>query len=270
MSLYRDISDKISSSETTKEFYRFQGAKTASRIDTGDEYIYFSKSIDHHMYFTIKRLKQLLSKLLQEQDTVFNLRTLRSTEEYQTIKNLVLNGDKITDLYSYRLICSKSIEGLLRENCIYPNCKPKNGKYIERADRRVYGGGYGVAEEWRELMSYLTYFTAEQKITKADLLEIIKRMRTTGSMNRKDNIAFLLKNPDNYIYRINEEMLSDFNKYNIIDVLERILEKGLALPESELRTAPDKTVRKIVDAYEKDREKTLVLLGKRGSGRRFG
>ncbi len=268
MSLYRDISDRISTGDTTKEYYRFQGAKTASRMDIGADYIYFSKSIDHHMYFTIKRLKQLLSKLLLEEDIIFNQRSLRNPDECRRINNLVLNSEQIENLFSYRLVCSKNIDGLLKQNCIFSDRKPDKKKYIERVDRRVYGGGYGVADEWRELMIYLTYFTARQKINREDLLEIIRQMKISGSMNRKDNIAHIIRKPENYTYRINDGLLSDFNKYNIIDVLERILEKGLANPESELSTAPDKTIRRIVDDYERDREKTLILLGKRGSGRK--
>lgn len=263
MALYRDICEKISTGDQTKELYRFQGAKTASRMDSGGEYIYFSGSIDHHMYFTVKRLKQLLTRELQKENIAFNLKSIRDPETYGRIKKLVLYGDNLENLHSYRLTCSKDIGTLLRENFVYNTQKQSQKKNVERVDRRVYGGGYGVSEEWRELLTYLTYFVAEQKITRQDILGIIQQMKTFGGMNRKDSIDFLIRPKENYTYRVSPTLLSDFNKYNIIDALERILEKGLAMPDSSLSKNPDKTIKSIVENYESEREKTLVLLGKR-------
>ena len=71
MALYKEISLAISGEELTKEIYRFQGAKTVSRLDLLNPckkgYIYYSNSIDHHIYFTMKRLKQMMNTLIQQE-----------------------------------------------------------------------------------------------------------------------------------------------------------------------------------------------------------
>ena len=268
MSLYKDIYYELEYHNLTKEYYRFQGAKTLSRLNIGGEndscYIYFSNSLDHHMYFTIKRLKQTIHRdLLDEKGFGISSQNLRNSDINPIIKKFVLSTDKLSDLYSYRLVVSHSLEGLMKENCVLNEEKNNGIPYIKRADRRVYGGGYGVSCEWKELFQYLTFFSAKAKISRKDLLELLQNMKISGRMNRKDNISFLLGNDDRYIYEINPYLMSDFNKYNIINALEAILEKKMVLEASSLATSPKKCIKSVVEEYERGREKTLELLRKR-------
>ena len=160
-------------------------------------------------------------------------------------------------------LCSDSFDRLIRDNCIR-NDQPKYGKkYVERVDRRVYGGGYGLGDEWKDLLTYLTLFTAQTKISRNDLMNILIQMRKTGKLTNKDHLKFLVGDKSRYNYEVNPYLLSDFNKYNIANALEEILEKDLVLPDSQLKTSPKKTIREVMDEYERGREKTLELLGKR-------
>lgn len=268
MALYRDISSELVDSGLAREVYRFQGARTASRLDisknNGDGYIYFSNSLDHHMYFTLKRIKQLLNTLLlREERMALNAHNLRGTDTSKTIKNLVLTSENLDDLFSHRLVCSKSFDGLIKDNFVYNEKKKGKTRYIERVDRRVCGGGYGICDEWKELLCYMTFFSAKLRISRNDLVELIRIMKTTGRMNSRQNMDFLLRDSENYMFDINPNILSDFNKYNIINALEAILEKGMALPDSELSCDSKKTIRGVVEEYERGREKTLEMLGKR-------
>lgn len=268
MAIYRDICRILDEDGYTKELYRFQGAKTKSRFsvcdDASKDYIYFSNSLEHHEYFTIKRIKQLLNEeLMKEYGIIFSNKTLHGNYTYPAIKNFILNSDSIRSLYSFRLITSKSFEGLIKDNYQYNMKKQGNSRYIERVDRRVYGGGYGVADEWKQLFVYLTYFSAQHKITREELLELVRNMAITNKTGKKENIGFILENDTKYMYEINPHIESVFNKYNIINTLESILEKGLFEPNSELALNPHRTIRTVVDDYERGREKTLELLGKR-------
>ena len=215
------------------------------------------------MYFVMKRLKQLLKGVLyQEEGINLTSSAIRSNDIYPRIKGLVINSELIDPLYSYRLICSRSFDRLLKENSVR-NTRPKEDlRKVERVDRRAYGGGYGLPEEWKELLRYLTFFTASTKITRNDLLVILCQMRKTGKMTYKDNISFIAKNISRYNYEINPYMLSDFNKYNIINALETILENGLVNEDSTLRLFPKTTTREVVDDFERGKEKTLELLKK--------
>ena len=269
MAVYKDICRVLKHDDYASEVYRFEGARTRSVFsingDVTGDYIYFSKALDHHKYFSVKRIRQILNQLLiEELDMPLSNKTLHDENDYRRIKNFIIYSDSIKDMYSYKLIYAQPFGELIRDNFQYNSNKSGGTRSIERVDRRVYGGGYGVSDEWKHLMIYLTMFSASHKITRGDLLELIKRMRMTNRTSRKDNIDFLF-NPceDLYSYDINRLLFSDFNKYNILNALETILEKGLALPDSDLSRHPSRTIRGVIDDYERGRVKTLELLGKR-------
>ena len=270
MALYRDVCEELARDGYTKEVYRFQGAKTCSKIEIGQKkpkdkgYIYVSGSMDHHMYFTMKRLKQMINKvLLEETGERFSARNIQSTEMYSTIRNLILYSDGLQPLYSYRLVCSDVLDSLMKNYCVRNDQKESGKRYIERVDRRVYGGGYGLGDEWKELLDYLTFFTASTTITRKDLLELVANMRRSGKINKKDNLSFLTEALRRYQFDVNPNALSDFNKYNIANALESIVEKEMVLPDSDLAISPRKVIKSVVEDYERGREKTLELLGRR-------
>ena len=115
-----------------------------------------------------------------------------------------------------------------------------------------------------KIISYLTFFIAEKRISREELLQLLSNMRVTGEVNKKDNIDFLLNNSNNYNYHINPNIFSTFNKYQVIEALEEIIEKSLLLEDSLLAKQPQKTIKEVVSKYEKGREKVLSSLdGKR-------
>lgn len=268
MALYRNTCIELSKESYTKELYRFQGAKTCSRLEIGKpnakKYIYVSASLDHHMYFTMKRLKQLIDQLLQETNgTRLNGKALQETESYNLVKKLVLYQEGLDGLTSYRLITPKSFDRLVRGHCVRSDQKVAGKHYVEKVDRRVCGGGFGFGEEWKDLLNYVTLFSATAKISRKDILEIISNMRKSGKMNQKDNLRFLLGDPNRYRYEMNPNIISDFNKYDIINVLEIILEKGLIPAGSPLEESPKQVIKEVVEDYEVGRQKTLELLRKK-------
>ena len=268
MSFYKKIIDNLEEAKTFDEMYRFQGAKSYEHFNlktskynekTIDSYLYVSKSIDHHGYFAIKRIKQLLNKLLSEdRSLIISSSNIREEEKYSKIKHLILNSSKIENLFSIKLVTNNHIGKLLKENCFHQDSKKVN-KAIERVDRRVYGGGYGLSGEWKELLCYLTYFTAFHKIDRNELIRLITNMRITGKTNRKDNIDFIIKNTDNYKFKLTPSINNNFTKYDIMNCLEEIIEKGIYIEESELGTNPNKVIKEVVDDYEIGKEKVLTL-----------
>ena len=138
-----------------------------------------------------------------------------------------------------------------------PEEKQIGKKSIERVDRRVYGGGYGIATEWKELLGYLTYFNASQKINRYDIINILEKMRQTGKINQKENISFLLEQIDNYQFKLNPDLESDFTKYKIMNILEVIMEKELYMKNSTLGKYPSKTIKEVVNEYESGKRKVL-------------
>ena len=262
MALYNRIIRQLDKDGYTSELYRFQGGNSfncirSNKIDNSG-YLYFSNSLDHHQYFTLKRIKQLLSKELQKEDLVLSSNNLQDQDTYSRIKKLVLNDENIKNLFSYKLIYDKKYIELIKDNYFYQDKKPQGA--IEKVDRRVYGGGYGVRDEWKQLLSYLTLFTTSKEITREDLVEILINMRKTNKMNNKNNLDFFIKDRSRSITTLSDSLISDFTKYDIMNALESIMEKGLYNPNSELGKYPSKTIKEVVTHYQDTKEKTLQLL----------
>ena len=98
---------------------------------------------------------------------------------------------------------------------IYSNEDIEKTRNSKKVDRRVYGGGYGIAKEWKELLSYLTYFDSYLKIDKKDILELMSNIRKSDSANQRENIAFLLSENARYSFKLNPSTENSFTKYKI-------------------------------------------------------
>ncbi len=271
MSLYDEVITSVKEERITTDFYRFQGANSFDYFDiknstflndSRNSYVYLSHSIDHHKYFTLKRIRQLLnSMVLQEEGLQVSCKYLRDNNSYSNIQHLILNSDKLQSLYSVRLICDRNAIMLMKENSFYQYEKDK-GRPIERVDRKVYGGGFGVAAEWTTLLECLTYFNGYHRIDKNSIITLLSNMRKTGKVTCKDNISFIFSNPAYYRFELSPKLESDFTKYDIMESLEQICENGTYSPTSSLGENPSKTIKQVVEDYEQGREKVLTLLDK--------
>ena len=269
MSLYQKVISELRADDVVRDYYRFQGANSLEHFDIrtsrfkepgSDSYVYFSQALEHHKYFILKRIKQLLNqRVLQDTNYQLTQRSILDSNSYQAIRNLVINSDKIPDLYSIRLICDRNIHGLIKENSFMIDQKCQ-GKPLERVDRRVYGGGYGAAAEWKELLNYLTYFSAYQRIDRETLLRVLAKMQESGSLNKKENLSFIFNRLSHYNFELNDSLESDFTRYKIRNCLETILEKGIYCPASELGEHPKETIKRVTEEYRRGREKVLTLL----------
>ncbi len=269
MSIYKETIELLKLSGTASELYRFQGAKSYGHFnirtskfntDERDSYVYFSSGMDHHKYFTMKRIRQMINKMILD-GTPYEIssRDLRDFEDYKRIRDIVINSDKLEDLYSVKLITDHNFTGLIKDNAFFQQDKA-TGKPIEKVDRRVYGGGYGVATDWKDLLSALTLFNGYQKIDRNAIIELLAYMRRTGKVNQKENMNFLLMNSANYNYELNPSVESTFTKYKIMEALEKILEEGTYNPEGELGKHPTETIKRVVEDYEANKSKVLRIL----------
>lgn len=266
MSLYYNVVQELNFGQYSKELYRFQGANSFEYFDVknncfvGDQrdcYVYFSASIHHHKYFTVRRLRQFINKVVLE-DTGYNLcgKQLRDAQSYSNIRNLLINSSKILGLNSIRLIYDRGYYELLSNNCFFNKSKARK-EAVERVDHRIYKGGYGITGEWLSLLEHMTIFSCTQRITRENILTLVQNMKVNKSVNAFINADFLLQNGS---YQISPNIYNDFTKYDIMNDLEQIIEKGLCLESSELYKNPTETIKRIVLDYHNTREKTLRLL----------
>lgn len=266
MSIYYNVVQELKIGQYSKELYRFQGANSFEyfdvknncfNADNRDCYVYFSTSINHHKYFTTRRLRQFINKVVLN-DTEYSLcrKQLSDAQSYSNMCNLLINSSKIMGLNSIRLIYDRSYYDLLSSNCSVNKYKARK-QIVERVDRRIYNGGYGITGEWLSLLEHMTIFSCTQRITRENILTLVQNMKVNKSVNAFINANFLLQNGS---YQINPYIYNDFTKYDIMNDLEQIVDKGLCLESSELYKNPSGTIKKIVLDYQNTRQKTLQLL----------
>lgn len=262
MATYDDIINDLK--ETTMIFYRFQGSNSFeyfniknNRFETdNNNYVYFSRTKKHHYYFTVKRLRQLINiDVLKDTDYVISNKTLNDKESFKYISNLIINSLNIKNLNSISLACDKSYYMLLKENSINSMSKV-TPHLIERVDRRLYGGGYGVEGYWLDLLEDLTFFTAYTRISVNDILTLLDSMRRNGKLVSPYLISDILENKLRK-YKIKDNLYNDFHKYNIMNDLENIYDERMFLENSHLSSNPRETIREILKSYQDNREKVL-------------
>ena len=271
MAIYKNVVDELKDYNGIRELYRFQGANSFEHFDfrtsrfnkDSKGYVYFSESLEHHKYFTNKRIRQMLNRIVLK-DTPYQIccYDLRDNKDNcSKIKNIIINSDKLSEMYSIRLVCNPMISELISSNYQYQSNKDQP-RVIERVDRRVHGGGYGITDEWKDLLTYLTYFNAYKEIDRKAILQLITNIGKDGRVNNRENISFLLDNTSGYKIKPTPAFISDFTKYQIRDCLESIIEKELCLPDSSLAVDSNDTIKEVINSYEQGKKKTLSLLDK--------
>lgn len=269
MNSYKVIIDELQNIQTFDTLYRFQGGKSFEYfdikknrfiIDQHGKYVYFSGNQYHHLYFSIRRIRQLINNVILN-GTEYSLcaKQLYNLEKYFDICRLLENSEKLENIYSFKLLTDKSFSKLMKDNSFRSELKP-NSSSIERVDRRVFNGGYGIKNEWLELLEYMTFFNLNYKFNIDKILEIVNNMRKTGKINSITNISFLLN--EYYNIRINTAIFNDFVKYEIANLLEQIIDKKICSMDSELYKNPTATIKSVINNYLNTKEKTLNLIDK--------
>lgn len=255
-------------SQKASMLYRFQGGNSypsfnirgdSCKVDQANHYTYFSKSINHHGYFVSKRLRQIVGKIiLEEKGLVLSNYNLQNNDFYKKVKKQIML-QKINNLESLRFLVDSEFIELIEQNYEYNDGKTKGIKIIERVDRRVYGGGYGIGSEWLNLLNLLTILYAKKEITRDNVIVMLSAVRS-GYASKIDSVKFLSSNPNQVI--INKAIYSDFTKFKIMQSLEQIVDKGLYKKDSEFGNKPTVMIKKITTGYIKLRDESLRELDK--------
>lgn len=246
------------------KFYRFEGTKSYSHFDfTGNnflkdtnQYVYFSRTFKHHQFYTARRLRQLINQEVLE-DTGFSVKksTIINPEHFKTILQLLESTLIDERQVSIEFTTSPLFTKLLVNNFTRHGEKQSGERYIEKVDMKQSGGGYGLCEEWLELFHFFTYFYAHQRITRTDLIHFLYAYRNNVIYHsfRLSPTPFLA-DLERRTIETNPRMTSSFSKYELMDILDRILEKKLYLPHSFLGEQQEEGVKQIVNEYLQEKE----------------
>ncbi len=244
-------------------YYRFQGGNSKEMynvtrqtfgISDFDKYVYLSASLKHHQYFTGKRVRQVLSAISSEElGLIVSKNNMRDNEQYRSFKNLILHSPNLGSLKSLKLYTIPYLAEMLQFNSRFQSsskCKPYT---VERVDRRVFNGGYGLCKEWLELFDKLTLCCSVKKITREDMIFFLQNLRY--KLEAKEN-AINLKHEGTSKLIISENIADPFFKYQIIEAFEKLIDKGLIIDGDMLESSAE-VGKQLVKSYLQEREKLL-------------
>ncbi len=246
------------------KYYRFEGKNSFSHFDFSnrnfldgtDHYIYFSKTEKHHFFYVARRLRQLIEKdILSSTPYSFKKSMIVDKESFQKMIQLIECAPIDERQISIEFTVSPLFSKLLSHNATSIGEKHSGEQYVERVDVRKFGGGYGICGEWLELFHFFTYFYAYQKINRMDLIHFLYAYRNNmiHQSFKASTVPFLLDIERRTIEE-NSGVSSFFRKYELMDLLERILEKKLYLPNSFLGEHQMDGVKQIILEYLKEKE----------------
>ncbi|MBP3635645.1 MAG: hypothetical protein J6J17_04265 [Bacilli bacterium] len=252
------------------KFYRFEGvnmsfpyfnAKNGNIcIKSSDPYIYFSSSIAHHKYYVSKRLRQLIqNKILSFSEIKLDYKSLICFDTFKEIVRIIETYEMDDEMISYECSTSRIMLELLYKNTIDNRYKSSGDRRVERCDQTKHKGGYGFCEEWLEIFNLLTYFYCYQKITRDNLIDYLyaKREKILNPSLANGPCAFLREK--NRIITINNNLFNSYGKYDLMDALERIIEKGLYFKGSNLDKDSYGQIKRVINQYCEEKEKILRL-----------
>lgn len=261
MSLYNEIDVSYLS-----KFYRLEGCESYPYFSTKREnefvgtgrYIYISGAKKHHIYYANKKLRKLVTQeVLKKLGKNFNGITLNDPEVIQKIINELVELD-YEPLISIEFMTSSIFEKLLENNSINSKIKNPSDKRIERVDTTKHRGGYGLTGDWLHLFDILTFAYFYQEINLDDIVEYLKLMRNNYRFSKiKANPSPFLEDDTRRTLVINTNALSNFNKYDVLNTLQRIIEKGLYFDGSILSKHQEKVLRNLVNEYLEERDRFI-------------
>ncbi|MBQ8681978.1 MAG: hypothetical protein IJ509_03605 [Bacilli bacterium] len=266
MTLYEEL---YHNTPNLSKFYRFEGLNSYPYFCFQNEqyltniikYIYFSKNEKHHMYYVTKKLRQLISKeILKDMDLQFNKKVLLDSRTFAEIERYIENYSFEDKMISIEFSLLPIIDSLLDKNTISNRRKHANDRRVEKVDSNIHSGGYGFCEEWLKVFNLLTLFYSYRRITNDNILEFlhIYRRNLIETKNFINPVSFLFEEKTRVV-KINNKIYCDFNKYELMDALERIVEYQLFFPESILGENPYEQIKKVINEYTLKREHILKL-----------
>lgn len=269
MTILEEWKEKMIEDKTFHTFYRVQGGLSYEKFslnekavvyNSKEKYTYFSESREHHQYYKTKRIDQLVLRNdnpMQKRDYlatnslyVYRYQLPRIKENF---KSMEANRVNIKCFSFYFL---EDAFQLIKENSVY-YMKRIVDNIPRRVDIKVNGGGYGLNDEWLRLFYLSTFMTEIISIEKEDIEIYLSKLSYLLSSEIE------IGNEQKRRMIISSHLSSPFTKYELMDTLENIVEKGLTTPNSTLQKRPRQVIKTFVKSYENKREEAKRWLDNR-------
>lgn len=265
MTLYEEIYHNM---PKMPKFYRFEGFRSFpyhseyGQLINMFNYIYFSATEEHHMYYVERRIRQLIrEEILKDTDIKINTKTLLDPGAFNQIIRCIEDYPHEDKLFSIESSVSPIMIELLYKNSVRNQRKTvEDDRRIERVDSRKYGGGYGFCQEWLTVFNLLTVFNSHRRITTENIIDCLDGYRRNLiAVKRIIKPTSFLLDPKNLVINLNPKIYDDFSKYELMDALQKISEYQLYFPDSILATDTNEQIRRIIHEYVCQREHILEL-----------
>lgn len=262
MAIYQSILDQL---PELSNFYRYEGGLSYSYFhpngDTAfssNSYIYFSKSIHHHHYYVSKRIIQYLNEILSQYHKKLNYYSFSNPRQFNQILDILFHSP-MDEFISIQCSTSPLMNTLLYKNGILNSRKNGQKHYIELCDLKKYQGGYGFCDEWLDIFNTLTYFYSFLTITKDDVVNFLinQKARMFYPDSKVLPTAFL-ENKQRCV-KINISLFNDWKKYDLMNSMQQIIEKGLYCEQSNFRIDSHNEMKRVLTQYMKERKRILSL-----------
>lgn len=234
-----------------------------SRGIVSDRYKYYSLTLEHHLYFLVKKIFRLIEKN-------YNIKINNPRDRYlaDKLKEVIgyLEQEKEFEITSRYIVFDESLHKLLLDNA-YSNKTSHRENVVEIVDKNMFGGGLGLKDIWNDLFEILIYCEKEKVISKEEVITYLNIIRdliiSCGNSGLKkyklDTSQLLIDEPTSYI--INEDILAD-NSSLIKEYLEEIVNNNLMHNKSILKKCPDESIEEFISSYKLNRSLVLKSIKK--------
>lgn len=252
----------LSDQEEVRKLFRIKNP--LSPDDNSDFYTYFSKSNMHSNYFLVKKMFGII-------DTKYdiNLKSLTSSNYESKLDRAIealKNDSSSFDFIDYQYFIFAAIDDLMKENAYSNRNKPENGfGLLERVDTHTFGGGYGLADSWKELMDLVIVFNRTNIIDKSCVINFLSELRDISLERRISSFGEIYRmiasirdfsSPCN----INESIFTRNYSLSIEDKLYEIIQKGLCKPNSNLALKPKESIHMLTQQVNMEKKKVLSAI----------
>lgn len=229
-----------------------------SRGIVSDRYKYYSLTLEHHLYFLVKKIFRLI-----EANYEIRINNPRDRFLADKLKEVIgyLEQEKDFSITCHYAMIDGSFHKILLDNA-YSNKNSHRENVIEIVDKNEYGGGLGLKHLWLDLFDILTYCEKEKIISKEEVIKYLNNIRdlimmhgSGGLKKYKFETSHILADTSTS-YIVKDDLLYDDSIFITRD-LNEIITGNLVHSKSSLKKCPDEAIDDIVSSYKLN--KSLVL-----------
>ena len=223
-----------------------------------NRYKYYSLTINHHLYFLVKKIFRLI-----EANYDIHINNPRDRFLVDKISEVInyLSAEEDFQIVCRYLWTDSTFYKMLLDNA-YSNKSSHRENVIEIVDKNEYGGGLGLKDLWLSLFDILTFCEKEHIISKVDVINYLKTIKdlinmygSGGLKKYKLETSGILSDTKSSIIVRDGTLIDQSDE--IKNTMDLIIANNLYHSKSILKKCPEEVIGDLVSSYKMN--KSLVL-----------